>query len=181
MIIHSYILACVFIYVRFDWFSFIRLSSKQSPFALFFPSIVIDMNSPDMAPFIFTDKISNGEEMRMFNHGNSRRDFTYIDDIVQGIIHALFVNTGRPELVNLGNGRPIVLADFIRIVEKQVGHNAIIKSVPMQKGDVPTTYADISKAQWLLGYYPTTTIEDGISNFVEWFREHNASQYRMAM
>lgn len=134
---------------------------------------------PDMAPFIFTDKISNGEEIEVFNHGQSRRDFTYVQDIVQGCIHALFVNTGRPELINLGNGRPIVLADFVKIVEKEIGRSAKIKSVGMQKGDVPTTYADISKAQWLLGYYPTTTIDEGISNFVAWFREYNASQYRM--
>jgi len=134
---------------------------------------------PDMAPFIFTDKISNGETIQVFNHGNSRRDFTYVGDIVQGIIHSLFVNTGRPELINLGNGRPIVLADFVRIVEKQVGRKANIQSVGMQKGDVPTTYADISKAQWLLGYFPTTNLDLGIKNFVEWFREYNASQYRI--
>jgi len=134
---------------------------------------------PDMAPFIFTDKISNGEAIQVFNHGISRRDFTYVGDIVQGIIHSLFVNTGRPELINLGNGRPIVLADFVRIVEKQVGRKANIQSVGMQKGDVPTTYADISKAQYLLCYLPTTNLDLGIKNFVEWFREYNASQYRI--
>lgn len=132
-----------------------------------------------MAPYIFTDKISNGEEVQVFNHGNSRRDFTYVQDIVQGCINALFVNTGRPELINLGNGRPIVLADFVGIVEKEIGRKAIIRSLDMQKGDVQTTYADISKAQWLLGYYPTTTIEEGISNFIDWFRLHNASRFRM--
>mmetsp|Transcript_23028 Transcript_23028/g.48261 ORF Transcript_23028/g.48261 Transcript_23028/m.48261 type:complete len:425 (+) Transcript_23028:197-1471(+) len=134
---------------------------------------------PDMAPWIFTDKISHNETIRVFNHGKSRRDFTYVGDIVQGIVHSLFVNTGRPELVNLGNGRPVVLADFVRIVEERVGRKARIHSVGMQKGDVPTTYADISKARFLLGYNPTTTIEEGITSFVGWFRDHDASRYQM--
>jgi UDP-glucuronate 4-epimerase len=134
---------------------------------------------PDMAPWIFTDKISNNDTIRVFNHGNSRRDFTYIDDIVQGVVNSLFVHTGQPELVNIGNGRPIVLADFVRIVEERVGQKAQKIEVGMQKGDVPVTYADISKARRLLGYNPTTSIEEGISNFVAWFREHDATQYRM--
>jgi UDP-glucuronate 4-epimerase len=134
---------------------------------------------PDMAPWIFTDKISKNETISVFNHGKSRRDFTYVGDIVQGIIHALFLNTGRPELINLGNGRPIVLADFVRIVEERVGQKAQIHSVGMQKGDVPTTYADINKARYLLAYKPTTTIEDGITAFVNWFIDHNASRYQM--
>lgn len=134
---------------------------------------------PDMAPWIFTDKISRNQTVRVFNHGKSQRDFTYVGDIVQGIVHALFVNTGRPELVNLGNGSPVVLADFVRIVQESVGRRAHIDSVGMQKGDVPKTYADITKAQYLLGYNPTTTIEDGIASFVEWFRDHDATQYKM--
>lgn len=134
---------------------------------------------PDMAPWIFTDKISNNETIRVFNHGNSQRDFTYVDDIVQGVVNSLLVHTGQPELVNLGNGRPILLADFVRIVEERVGQKAQIQSVGMQKGDVPVTYADISKARRLLGYDPTTPIEEGITNFVQWFRTFDASQYRM--
>lgn len=135
---------------------------------------------PDMAPWIFTNKISNNETIRVFNHGKSRRDFTYVLDIVQGIIHSLFVDTGQPEIINLGNGHPVVLGDFVRIVEERVGRKAQIHSVGMQKGDVPTTYADITKARYLLGYSPTTSIEDGISAFVKWFRQHNASQYLVA-
>lgn len=135
---------------------------------------------PDMAPWMFTDKISNNETIRVFNHGNSQRDFTYVDDIVQGVVNSLFVNTGQPELVNLANGRPILLADFVRIVEDRVGMKARMESVGMQKGDVPVTYADITKARKLLGYNPTTPIEDGITKFVAWFREHNASKYRMS-
>jgi len=134
---------------------------------------------PDMAPWIFTDKISNNQTIRVFNHGKSKRDFTFVGDIVQGIVHSLFVNTGRPELVNLGNGHPVVLADFVRIVEERVGQKALIESVGMQKGDVPTTYADVTKARYLLGYNPQTSIEEGIAAFVEWFRDHDASRYKM--
>lgn len=133
-----------------------------------------------MAPWIFTNKISKNETIRVFNHGKSRRDFTYVLDIVKGIIHSLFVDTGQPEIINLGNGHPVVLGDFVRIVEERVGRKAQIHSVGMQKGDVPTTYADITKARYLLGYNPTTSIEDGISAFVKWFREHDASQYQVA-
>lgn len=134
---------------------------------------------PDMAPWIFTDKISNNQTIKVFNHGNSQRDFTYVDDIVQGVVNALYVHTGQPEIVNLGNGRPVVLADFVRLVEERVGRKAQIQTVGMQKGDVPVTYADITKARRLLGYNPSTPIEEGITKFVAWFREHDASQYRM--
>ena len=134
-----------------------------------------------MAPWIFTEKISKNETIQVFNHGKSRRDFTYVGDIVQGIIHSLFVNTGRPELINLGNGRPVVLANFVRIVEEQVGQKAQTSSVGMQKGDVPATYADISKARYLLAYNPTTSIEDGISEFVKWFKSHDASRYKLSL
>lgn len=135
---------------------------------------------PDMAPWIFTDKISSNQTINVFNHGQSRRDFTFIDDIVQGVVNSLYVNTGQPELVNLGNGHPVLLADFVRIVEERVGQKAQIHSMGMQKGDVPVTYADIFKARRLLGYNPSTPIEEGITNFVAWFRQHDASQYRMS-
>ncbi|KAL3943808.1 MAG: hypothetical protein SGBAC_002137 [Bacillariaceae sp.] len=134
---------------------------------------------PDMAPWLFTDKISNHETIKVFNHGNSRRDFTFVGDIVQGVVNSLFVQTGQPELVNLGNGRPVLLADFVRLVESEVGTDAVIDSVGMQKGDVPVTYADISKARRLLAYNPTTPIEEGITQFVSWFQEYNATQFRM--
>ena len=134
---------------------------------------------PDMAPWIFTDKISSGEKIRVFNHGKSQRDFTYIADIVQGVIHSLFINTGQPELINLGNGHPVVLADFVRVVEDKVGKKAVKEQVGMQKGDVPVTFASIAKAKYLLAYNPSTPIEVGIENFVEWFKKHDASKYRM--
>lgn len=135
---------------------------------------------PDMAPWIFTEKISNNQTIRVFNQGKSQRDFTYVDDIVQGVVNSLYVHTGQPELVNLGNGHPVELDDFFRIVEAQVGRKAQFKYVGMQKGDVPVTYADITKARKLLGYNPRTPIEEGIEKFVSWFREHNASKYSMS-
>lgn len=134
---------------------------------------------PDMAPWIFADRISNNETIRVFNHGNSRRDFTYVMDIVQGVVNSLFIDIDQPELINLGNGRPVLLADFVRLMESQVGFKADIDSVGMQKGDVPLTYADISKARRMLAYNPSTTLEEGIDQFISWFRQSNASQYRM--
>lgn len=134
---------------------------------------------PDMAPWIFSEKISSNETIQVFNHGKSRRDFTYVEDIVQGVVHALFVVPGQPELINLGNGRPVVLADFVQLVEKEIGWEAKKNHIGMQKGDVPTTYADITKARRMLGYNPTTPIEQGIAKFVTWFREADALQFRM--
>jgi UDP-glucuronate 4-epimerase len=152
---------------------------NMSSIGLRFFTVYGPFGRPDMAPWIFTDKISNNDSIRVFNHGRSRRDFTYVGDIVQGVVNALFVNTGQPELINLGNGRPVLLADFVRLVESKVGFKAIIDSVGMQKGDVPVTYADISKARRMLAYDPSTPLEEGIVKFVSWFRQNDASQYRM--
>jgi UDP-glucuronate 4-epimerase len=136
---------------------------------------------PDMAPWIFTDRVSHNQTIKVFNHGKSKRDFTFVGDIVQGVVNSLFVPVHQPELVNLGNGNPVVLADFVRIIQEQVGQKALIQEVGMQKGDVPVTYADITKARRLLGYNPTTSIEVGIEQFVKWFRLHNAGQYKMGV
>jgi UDP-glucuronate 4-epimerase len=152
---------------------------NMSSIGLRFFTVYGPFGRPDMAPWIFTDKISNNDSIRVFNHGRSRRDFTYVGDIVQGVVNALFVNSGQPELINLGNGRPVLLADFVRLVESKVGFKAIIDSVGMQKGDVPVTYADISKARRMLAYDPSTPLEEGIVKFVSWFRQNDASQYRM--
>eukprot|EP00980_Cylindrotheca_fusiformis_P015071 scaffold4157_cov136-Cylindrotheca_fusiformis.AAC.21 len=134
---------------------------------------------PDMAPWLFADKITNNATIRVFNHGKSQRDFTFVLDIVQGVINSLFIEVDQPELINLGNGRPVVLADFVQLMESRLGVKANIDSVGMQKGDVPLTYADISKARRMLAYSPNTKLEDGITQFIAWFRETNASQYRM--
>jgi UDP-glucuronate 4-epimerase len=108
----------------------------------------------------------------MFNHGNLERDFTYIDDVVEGIAASLDLLLMTPEVLNLGNNNPVPLRKFIEILESSVGKKANITSLDMQPGDVPRTFADISKAQQILGYKPHTPLEEGIPQFVQWFKEH---------
>lgn len=130
---------------------------------------------PDMALFIFTKAILEGKPLPVFNGGELKRDFTFIDDIVSGVIAAL---DNKPteeiphRLFNLGNTRSEELMDFIRLIEKATGKTAEIEFKDMQKGDVQQTYADISESRELLGYNPQTTIEEGIPKFVEWYREY---------
>lgn len=125
---------------------------------------------PDMAPFIFTRAIIKGEPITRFGDGSTQRDYTYIDDIVSGVIAS--IDTPHPyEIFNLGNGRPIYLRDFIRLIEETVGITAQIEEAPMQPGDVVMTCADISKAAEKLHYSPSTPLEKGIPVFVDWYRE----------
>ncbi len=124
---------------------------------------------PDMAPYIFVDNISKGREIKMFGKGDSYRDYTYVSDIVEGVVSALNKNL-KFEIINLGCGNPVSLKKFISIIEKEVGRKAKIKQMPMQKGDVPRTYASISKARKLLGYKPKVKVEVGIKKLVEWYR-----------
>jgi len=126
---------------------------------------------PDMAPFIFTDKIIRGESIRVFNQGEMRRDFTYIDDIVAGVVAALERVSGY-EIYNLGNGSPVKLLDFINAIEAAVGTPAQLEMAPMQAGDVTQTYADITKAKAALDYQPTTRLADGVQAYVDWYREY---------
>ena len=126
---------------------------------------------PDMAPYIFTDKILKGEKISVFNNGDMLRDFTYVDDIVAGFKQA--VATGvRYKIYNLGNGVPVKLMDFIASIESATGKKADIEFMPMQPGDVTRTFADIAHAQHDLGYNPTTRLEQGIENYVSWFRNY---------
>lgn len=140
---------------------------------------------PDMAIFIFTKKILAGETITLFNNGNHARDFTYIDDIVEGIKKTidrknfsktskkiLSVNSSRApwDIFNLGNNNPIELTDIIKILEKKIGIKAKVKLGPLQKGDVPKTFADIETEKKLISFNPKVEIDEGISNFVDWFR-----------
>jgi UDP-glucuronate 4-epimerase len=133
---------------------------------------------PDMAYFSFTRKILAGEPIPVFNHGDMRRDFTYIDDIVDGVINCLDrppvgkAGAGRHRLYNLGNHRPERLLDFIATLESALGRKAVIDLLPMQPGDVKETYADIEASRRDLDFEPKTSIADGIPHFVAWFREH---------
>jgi len=126
---------------------------------------------PDMALFLFTDAILNNRPIQVFNYGNMRRDFTYIDDVIDGTVAAL----ERPapyEIFNLGNSDSIGLLHFIRIIEEELGAKAQKQMMPMQPGDVAETTADIEKSKARLGFSPKTPIREGIRNFLSWYREY---------
>ena len=130
---------------------------------------------PDMAPILFASAIAKGEPIKVFNHGEMWRDFTYIDDIVAGVLRALDrPATGTPPhaLYNLGNSKSEKLTDFIAQIEKAMGKEAQKVMAPMQPGDVPATYADIAASTRDLGFAPTTPISVGIPKFVAWFRDY---------
>ena len=125
---------------------------------------------PDMAVYKFTEAIANGKPIEVYGDGGMKRDFTYVADIADGIIAAL-EKRFLFEIINLGDANPIPVKQLISLIEHAVGKKAVIKHLPKQPGDVPITYADISKAAQLLGYSPKVKIEEGIKQFVEWFRK----------
>jgi UDP-glucuronate 4-epimerase len=129
---------------------------------------------PDMAMWLFTEAIMAGEPINVYNYGNMRRDFTFIDDIVSGTAASLF-RDGLPDysIFNLGNSKTEELLQMIEILENTLGKKAEKKMMEMQPGDVAETYADIHSAQEKLGFSPTTSIEDGIPKFVEWYMENS--------
>ncbi len=125
----------------------------------------------DMAPFLFTDAVHKGKPITMFGDGTTKRDYTYISDIVDGIIKAMEKPMGF-EVINLGNSDTVELKRFIAVIENTVGKKANIKTKPMMPGDVDITFADISKAKHLLGWEPKTKIEEGLKLFYEWYKEN---------
>jgi len=126
---------------------------------------------PDMAYYSFSEKILAKEPIPVFNHGKMKRDFTYIDDIIQGIAAAIDRCNGF-EIYNLGNHKPERLMDLISFLESALGEKALIHYKPMQLGDVITTYADISKAKKHLGFAPKTSLASGINQFIDWLLEY---------
>jgi UDP-glucuronate 4-epimerase len=131
---------------------------------------------PDMAAYLFADAIMAGRPISVFNEGKMERDFTFIEDIVAGTIAAL----DRPpagavphKLYNLGNHRPEPLMRFIGLIEQALGRSAIKEMLPMQPGDVPSSFAEIKASQRELGFFPRTPIEEGIPKFVAWYKEYN--------
>lgn len=143
---------------------------------------------PDMAPYLFTDAILNNREIKVFNSGKMKRDFTYIDDIVEGIIRIQDVVPERdlsnsntsPEsskapyrVFNIGNNEPIALMTFIESIEKAAGKIADKNYMPMQAGDVPATFADIDSLQKEVGFKPNTNIDYGMQQFVDWYKDYN--------
>lgn len=129
---------------------------------------------PDMAPYIFTQKISNNEPIQVFNHGKQRRDFTFITDIVDGCVRVLGHKNGY-QIFNLGNDNPIELMDFIKVIEREVGKEAQKEFCDAQLGDVTETHANIDKARMVLGFKPQVSIESGIAEFVSWYKEFTVS------
>jgi UDP-glucuronate 4-epimerase len=126
---------------------------------------------PDMSAFLFTKAILEGRPIEVFNNGDMRRDFTFIDDIVQGVLAALDRPADGHRLYNLGNNRAEPLLRFIEVIEQAVGRKAAVELKPMQKGDVKETFADIEASTRDLGFRPTTPIDVGIPRFVQWYRE----------
>lgn len=136
---------------------------------------------PDLAINKFTRLMLEDKEIPMFGDGTTSRDYTYVDDIVDGIIKSCeytLNNKNVYEILNLGNSSPISLKEMINVIGKTLGVEPKIKQLPMQPGDVDRTYADISKARKLIGYSPRTSFEEGIKKFVEWYKE-NKDLYKM--
>jgi UDP-glucuronate 4-epimerase len=130
---------------------------------------------PDMAMFLFTDAILNDRPIQVFNEGNLSRDFTYIDDIVGGML--TIVNTFKKDAVqkpyslyNIGNSKPVKLLDFIEAIEKTTGKQAIKEMLPMQPGDVERTWADVDGLINDFDYTPSTSVEKGVEEFVAWYK-----------
>lgn len=123
---------------------------------------------PDMAYYSFAEAIYEGKAIPLFNHGEMKRDFTYIDDIVDGTIAALN-HEGSADTFNLGNHKPETLNTFVALLEKYLQKPALKEFLPMQPGDVPITFADIELSQEKLGFHPKTTLADGLQKFVTWF------------
>lgn len=142
---------------------------------------------PDMAPMLFAKALFNGYPIKVFNHGNMKRDFTYVDDIVQGVIQSAGkppVQSDKPEnetpatsdapyqLFNIGNSKPVNLMDFIESLESAAGKSVEKQFMDMQPGDVPVTYAETTRLEAATGYKPTTPIRDGVAKFVDWYRDY---------
>jgi UDP-glucuronate 4-epimerase len=145
---------------------------------------------PDMALFLFTRAILAGEPIRVFNHGRHKRSFTYVDDIVEGVIRTLDKvppiderwDSNQPDpatsgvapyrLFNIGNERPVELLQYIEVLESCLGRKAIMEMLPLQPGDVPDTEADVTDLIQTVGYRPQVSVENGVANFVRWYREY---------
>lgn len=134
---------------------------------------------PDMAMFLFTKAILEGSPLKVFNYGNMERDFTYIDDIVAGIVHIVEADVDNRskggdlyKIYNIGNNKSVKLMDFIDTLEKELGVKAQKKLLPMQDGDVPKTWADVEDLIKDFDYHPDTPIEKGVANFIKWYKQY---------
>jgi UDP-glucuronate 4-epimerase len=144
---------------------------------------------PDMALFKFTRAILAGEPIDVYNHGNMRRDFTYVDDIVEGVVRVVDhvpapdprwdgaapdpgTSSAPYRLYNIGNSNPVELTEFVRVLERALGRSAQLNLLPLQPGDVPATAADVADLSAEVGFAPSTGIEVGIPKFVAWYRQY---------
>ncbi|HEU5101074.1 MAG TPA: GDP-mannose 4,6-dehydratase [Roseiflexaceae bacterium] len=124
---------------------------------------------PDMTPYMFTDAIAHGRPITLYDGGRPRRDWTYVDDIIAGVVAALEADLSY-EIFNLGRGQPVVMSDFVTIIERLVGKPAQIVDAPLPANEALVTYADVGKAHKLLGYNPRVSIEDGLQRFWAWYQ-----------
>ena len=128
---------------------------------------------PDMATFIFTERIIQNKKIDIFNYGKMHRDFTYIDDIVQGIVGAVKLKkTFKHKIYNLGNSNPEILMDFIRLIEENLKIKAKKNLISIQPGDVKKTYADIKESSKDLNFFPKTRVKVGIPKFIKWYKDY---------
>ena len=141
---------------------------------------------PDMALFLFTRNILAGKPISVFNYGKHKRDFTYIDDIIEGVVRVLdlcpVASTNQPEsgvsrVYNIGNNQPVDLMDYIHTLEEILEKKAIIELKPLQPGDVPDTYADLRALEQAVDFRPKTTVREGIQQFVAWYQDYYGSDY----
>jgi UDP-glucuronate 4-epimerase len=132
---------------------------------------------PDLSIYKFTRAMTRGEPVEVYGDGSARRDFTYIDDILQGVVACVERELGF-EIINLGESRTVSVNELVRLLEKELGRPADVRRLPAQPGDVPITHADITKAKRLLGYEPRVPIEAGIARFVEWFKQQHQNEER---
>jgi UDP-glucuronate 4-epimerase len=143
-------------------------------FAMRFFTVYGPRQRPDMAIHKFTRAIDEGKPIQVYGYGKPERDFTYIDDIIQGLLRSIERVKGY-EIINLGESHTITTNQLIQLIEQALGKKAIRQDMPMQPGDVNRTFADIRKAQRLLDYHPTTPVEEGIQRFVEWYLKNKHS------
>lgn len=140
--------------------------------ALRFFTVYGPSQRPDLAIHKFTKAILKDKPLTVYGDGSTTRDYTYVDDIIQGVLAAIKYEGSAFEIINLGHNQPVQLSELIRAIEKTLGKKAIIERLPEQPGDVPKTFADISKAKRLLGYSPSTELDQGLKKFYDWFIEN---------
>ncbi|MEM6815549.1 MAG: NAD-dependent epimerase/dehydratase family protein, partial [Bacteroidota bacterium] len=144
---------------------------------------------PDMALFLFTNAIIKDQPINVFNHGNMKRDFTYVDDIVEGMYRLMTTPPTKNEnwdaanpnpassfapyqLFNIGNNSPVELMDYIKAIEEKLGKQAEKNFIPLQTGDVPETFAEVSDLEQKIAYKPSTSVREGVGKFIDWYKEY---------